>query len=252
MKTYSLLERISIDPRVCFGKPIIRGTRIWVSLILDLLAGGMAAEEILGDYPQLSAEDIRAAIAYGAWRSRDPADTHRLVSEAELIIRPRAAADDAWIKALVKESWGGELIYVHGTSYRPAGLPGFVALQEDTAVGLVTYYLGANACEIATLDSLRAGQGIGARLVGAVRAVAERAGCSRLWLITTNDNTRALRFYQKQGFRLVAVHCGAVDKARQFKPQIPMLGDDDIPIHDEIELEISPLKPAAEGDQAAG
>ncbi len=61
-----LLERISIDPNICFGKPCIRGTRIWVSLILDFLAAGMAIEELLAEYPQLTGEDIRAAIAYGA------------------------------------------------------------------------------------------------------------------------------------------------------------------------------------------
>lgn len=61
-----LLERISIDPNVCFGKPCIRGTRIWVSLILDFLASGMSMEELLAEYPQLEMEDIRAAIAYGA------------------------------------------------------------------------------------------------------------------------------------------------------------------------------------------
>lgn len=67
----ALLERISIDPQVCFGKPVIRGTRIWVSLILDLLAGGMSIEELLDDYPHLTEEDIRAAIAYGAEMSRE-------------------------------------------------------------------------------------------------------------------------------------------------------------------------------------
>lgn len=66
-----LLERISIDPNVCFGKPCIRGTRIWVSLILDFLANGMATEEILAEYPQLAAEDVRAAIAYGAEMTRE-------------------------------------------------------------------------------------------------------------------------------------------------------------------------------------
>lgn len=66
-----LLERISIDPNVCFGKPCIRGTRIWVSLILDFLANGTATEEILAEYPQLAAEDIRAAIAYGAEMTRE-------------------------------------------------------------------------------------------------------------------------------------------------------------------------------------
>jgi uncharacterized protein (DUF433 family) len=66
-----LLERISIDPNVCFGKPCIRGTRIWVSLILDFLAGGVTMEELLAEYPQLAAEDVRAAIAYGAEMSRE-------------------------------------------------------------------------------------------------------------------------------------------------------------------------------------
>jgi uncharacterized protein (DUF433 family) len=67
----SLLERISIDPNVCFGKPCIRGTRIWVSLILDFLANGMSMEELLAEYPQLEVEDIRAAIAYGAEMARE-------------------------------------------------------------------------------------------------------------------------------------------------------------------------------------
>ena len=66
-----LLQRISIDPNICFGKPCIRGTRIWVSLILDFLANGMSVEEIMEEYPQLTKESIRAAIAYGAEMSRE-------------------------------------------------------------------------------------------------------------------------------------------------------------------------------------
>ncbi|HET6515329.1 MAG TPA: DUF433 domain-containing protein [Thermodesulfovibrionales bacterium] len=75
-----LLQRISIDPNICFGKPRIKGTRIWVSLILDFLANGMTVKELLEEYPQLTEEDIRAAIAYGAEMSREryvevPAET---------------------------------------------------------------------------------------------------------------------------------------------------------------------------------
>ena len=66
-----LLERISIDPNVCFGKPCIRGTRIWVSLLLDFLSNGMTTAEILEEYPQLTEEDILAAIAYGAEMARE-------------------------------------------------------------------------------------------------------------------------------------------------------------------------------------
>lgn len=66
-----LLRRISIDPQVCFGKPCIRGTRIWVSLLLDFLAAGNTIEELLENYPQLQRDDIYAAIAYGAEMSRE-------------------------------------------------------------------------------------------------------------------------------------------------------------------------------------
>jgi len=73
MKNEALLERISVDPNVCFGQPCIRGTRIWVSLILDNLADGMAEAELLRAYPQLRVEDLRAALAYGAEASRERA-----------------------------------------------------------------------------------------------------------------------------------------------------------------------------------
>lgn len=77
-----LLERISIDPNVCFGKPCIRGTRVWVSLILDFLASGMTTDEVLAEYPQLTREDILAAIAYGAEMSRE---RYILVSAEETV-----------------------------------------------------------------------------------------------------------------------------------------------------------------------
>ena len=71
MTRQELLSRISIDPTVCFGKPCIKGHRIWVSLILDFLAGGMPIEEILEEYPGLEEADIRACIAYGAEMARE-------------------------------------------------------------------------------------------------------------------------------------------------------------------------------------
>jgi uncharacterized protein (DUF433 family) len=70
MERAELLKKISIDPKVCFGKPCIRGTRLWVSLILDQLAAGMSVGEILEEYPQLAQEDILACMAYGAEMSR--------------------------------------------------------------------------------------------------------------------------------------------------------------------------------------
>ena len=90
--------------------------------------------------------------------------------------------------------------------------------------------IAGDACEIVTLDSLIEGQGIGTTLIEAVKAAAEAAGCRRLWLVTTNDNLHTLGFYQKRGFRLVAVHPGAVDAERRLKPEIPLIGNDGIPI----------------------
>lgn len=66
-----LLQRISVDPRVCFGKPCIKGHRIWVSLILDMLAEGVSYEEVLENYPGLTQTDLRACIAYGSEMSRE-------------------------------------------------------------------------------------------------------------------------------------------------------------------------------------
>ena len=71
MRMSNLLDRISINPNICFGKPCIRGTRIWVSLILDFLASGMSEQEVLHEYPQLTHEDILAAIGYGAEAARE-------------------------------------------------------------------------------------------------------------------------------------------------------------------------------------
>lgn len=86
MTREDLLSRISIQPNVCFGKPCIRGTRIWVSLVLDLLATGTTTAELLKEYPQLKEEDIRACLLYGAETARG-----RFVTAAEIVAMFRAA-----------------------------------------------------------------------------------------------------------------------------------------------------------------
>jgi GNAT superfamily N-acetyltransferase len=116
-------------------------------------------------------------------------------------------------------------------------LPGFVAICENEPSGLITYHLDSAECEIVTLDSLKEGYGIGSALIEAVKREALNAGCARLWLITTNDNTPALRFYQKRGFAIKAVYPNALENSRRLKPEIPEIGIDGIPIRDEIELE---------------
>ncbi len=121
---------------------------------------------------------------------------------------------------------------------------GFVATREgsDKRIGLATYVIrGAiqgGECEMTLLQSLAEGIGVGAALTLAVRDAAIAAGCGRLWLITTNDNTRALRFYRRRGFTITAIHINALEGARKLKPGIPLTGADGIPLRDEIELEM--------------
>ena len=136
------------------------------------------------------------------------------------------------------EHWGDDFMVVHGRLFRPDDLDGFIALDGTQWVGLITFYIEAIYCEILSLDSLRPGLGIGTALIRTVEKVALQAGCQSLRLVTTNDNTPALRFYQKLGFELVALRRQAVNEARQLKPSIPLLGLDGIPIRDEIELEL--------------
>ena len=99
----------------------------------------------------------------------------------------------------------------------------------------------AQQCEILTLHAGDQWHGAGTALIGAAGQLARRQGCARLSVITTNDNVDALRFYQRRGFCLVAVHRGAVDRSRaSLKPEIPAVGAYGIPLRDEIELERQP------------
>ncbi|HEY47531.1 MAG TPA: GNAT family N-acetyltransferase [Anaerolineae bacterium] len=146
--------------------------------------------------------------------------------------------DQVWVKDLLRERWGSPRIVTRGRVHKVDQLSGFIAEDQETPIGLLTYRIDGDACEIVSLDSLQESGGVGSALVAAVIETSTKHGCKRLWLITTNDNITALRFYQKLGFRLVAVHRNAVDASRELKPEIPLIGMDGIPIRDEIELEL--------------
>jgi len=128
------------------------------------------------------------------------------------------------------------VMVTRGKMHQADELPGFIAVHEGKPAGLVTYHINGNECEIVSMNSLVERTGIGSALIDAVKDVAAKAGCKRLWLITSNDNTAALRFYQKRGFSLVAVYRNAVEQSRKLKPEIPLIGNDGIPLRDEIEL----------------
>ena len=162
---------------------------------------------------------------------------------SSITIRPIRPEDRPLIAPLITRQWGADFVVAHGEKFFPAELDGFLALDDGQWVGLVTYRIAGGDCEIVTVDSLIPGRGIGKALLEAVKAVATRRNCRRIWLITTNDNLFALRFYQVNGFELVRINRRAVEAAREIKPSIPLRGDSGIPIRDEIELEY-PLQPA--------
>ena len=142
------------------------------------------------------------------------------------------------LRAVWKENWGDGFVVAHGVIYYPDMLDGFIALDGDEWIGEVTHTFSENECEIVSLDSAREGMGVGTMLIHKVIAEAREKDCRRLFLITTNDNLNALGFYQKRGFELVAVHRGAINESRKLKPGIPLIGANNIPLRDEIELEI--------------
>jgi GNAT superfamily N-acetyltransferase len=132
--------------------------------------------------------------------------------------------------------WVGPVVVTRGRLHDAGRLPGLVATYEGQPAGLATYLIEDDSCELVTLNSLKPGFGIGSALLTEVKELVAAASCARLWLITTNDNTVGLRFFQKQGFVLVALHREALTESRRLKPQIPLVGRDSIPLRDELEL----------------
>lgn len=141
------------------------------------------------------------------------------------------------VKILVAKHWGSPLIITKGQIHNISKLDGFVSLKDGCMIGLITYKVSNNECEIITLDSLVERQGLGTLLVNKVIAISIQKKYNRVWLISTNDNTNAIRFYQKLGFRWTGFYKDAVNDSRIIKPDIPELGFDRIPIEHEIEFE---------------
>jgi N-acetylglutamate synthase-like GNAT family acetyltransferase len=156
-------------------------------------------------------------------------------------IRPLTPSDRDWVRRKIVEAWDAEIVVVHGEVFRPAEFPGFAACAgdaEEDILGLLTYRMDEDACEIMTLNSWCEGTGTGTALIEAARKAAKQGKCRRLFLVTTNDNTAALRFYQKQGFTIAGIRLDVMEQSRKLKPEIPPTGADGIPIRDEIELEM--------------
>ena len=157
----------------------------------------------------------------------------------DFTVRPSNKEDKKWITYLLTEWWTSPTVVSRGRIHHADNLPGFVAERDSEPAGLLTYNIDEKNCEIVTMNSLVENIGIGSALVDAVKQAARSTRCKRLWLITTNDNTAAMRFYQKRGFMFTAVHRNSIEQSRRLKPEIPTIGNDGIPILDEIEFELS-------------
>ncbi len=156
----------------------------------------------------------------------------------DYIVRPVRDEDKGWISDRLTKHWGSPIIITRGKIHQGDELQGFIAEENSEKIGLITFNIEHNKCEIISLDSIKESIGVGSILIEYVKTKASSSGCEKLWLVTTNDNHIAISFYQKRGFNLAAVYPEAMEKARKLKPEIPLIGHNGIKIKDEIILEM--------------
>jgi ribosomal protein S18 acetylase RimI-like enzyme len=160
------------------------------------------------------------------------------MDSSSFTVRPLEPRDHDWVLEMAQK-WGADYLVSRGRVIHAAELPGFCAVGPNgRRLGYTVYEVTDGECQLVVLHALERFSGVGTSLLSAVRDAAAAADCRRLWVVTTNDNLDALRFYQRRGLELVAVHRGFRDVAKRLKPSIPLVGEFDIPIRDEIELEI--------------
>ena len=142
---------------------------------------------------------------------------------------------------LLRERWGSGSVASHGRLIDATTGPGFIAEADGAWVGYCAFEPVEHDCQLVAIESLQPGTGVGSALLARLARWCLEHDMVRLWLVTTNDNTEALRWYQRRGFTLAGVRFGAVTTARRkLKPEIPLYGCDGIEIRDELELELSP------------
>jgi ribosomal protein S18 acetylase RimI-like enzyme len=168
-------------------------------------------------------------------------------------VRPIQSADGPWVVGRLVDAFGGVVVARKGVLIDASALPGFVATDGKRPVGLLTHDVADGECEVVAVLSTERGLGVGRALMDAARDHAEAAGCRRLWLVTTNDNARAFRFYQRWGMDLSAFHRHGARRSREAKPSLPLLGADGIPIEHELEFELElGVRRSPSGSRATG
>jgi len=151
--------------------------------------------------------------------------------------RSYAPSDAQWLEELMSKDWGGLPLVIRGKKYYPPQLDGIIAENGEGVAGFLFFDVRENDCEIIVFEVFDKFKGTGTILLDKLKGIAKERRCSRIYLMTTNDNLDALRFYQKRGFHICGVHIDSVKISRKIKPAIGMVGDYDIPVRDEIDLE---------------
>lgn len=144
----------------------------------------------------------------------------------------------ARVNEFLQKHWFSTDMVVRGKIIDMTVVDGYIMLDDDEIIGLVTYTVSDSECEILSLDSIKENIGIGSQLVNCVVDKAKQLQCNKIKLITTNDNLNAMKFYQKRGFETVKIYPNAVTYARTLKPSIPLIGNYGIPLKHEIEFEM--------------
>ena len=143
------------------------------------------------------------------------------------------------VNTFIKKHWYTTTMIIRGRVIDMTKTEGFYFSDGENIIGLITYIVYDNTLEITSLDSLRENQGIGSKLIETVIHEAKERKVRKIVLITTNDNINAIRFYQKRGFDMAHLFRNALDISRKLKPEIPLIGENSIPLRHEIEFELS-------------
>lgn len=138
----------------------------------------------------------------------------------------------------IDQHWYGKLVITLGRQHYPHKEQGFIERHDGRIAGVLTYRVDEEGMQILTVNSALEGRGVGSSLMLDATEKARKLGCRRIWLTSTNENLRAIGFYQRLGFRLVAVHLDTVEQMRKLKPRIPMTDPRGIPIQDEFVMEL--------------
>lgn len=143
------------------------------------------------------------------------------------------------VNSFILEHWFSTDMIIRGAIIDMTKVEGIIVLKNSDIIGLLTYTICGNVCEITSFNSLIEGKGVGTFLINKVIGIAKERGCHKIIVVTTNDNIDAIRFYQRRGFDMARLYHNSLDVSRKIKPAIPLVSNNGISLKHEIEFEIN-------------